>query len=151
MQAADLRVDAFCAPVNIALTSQDIIILVDAVNDIVDVVIGSENVGDVQTRTSTGREGEAWEVSPLAPPPRVAVLSPLCMLHFNFALDDLNFTLLSDRYSSLHPTLISRYGSTLYYILFLVTFVPRQIMLFRPMACFLIFSSVHTFLFFTHI
>ena len=92
-QSTDLRLDALCAPVNIAVTSQDIILLVDAVNDIVDVVAGQGEV------TRVGVE-DGWKtVATLAPPPRIAVLSPLCLLHVNFTLDDLNFSLLSDRYA----------------------------------------------------
>ena len=86
--------DAFCSPVNISVTSQDIIALVDAGNGVVDVLISNGNVRSIQsTDTSDKMQKDFISINAL---PRVSVLAPLCVLHFNFILDDLNLALLSE-------------------------------------------------------
>ena len=44
MQSADGRVDICCSPIGISLTSQDIIYLVDAANDVIGIVADGTDV-----------------------------------------------------------------------------------------------------------
>ena len=93
-QTTDVRLDAFCSPVNISVTSLDIIALVDAVNGIVDIIMSNGNVHSMQSTDMSNKM--QIDLKTINPPPRVSVLSPLCVLHFNFILDDLNLALLSE-------------------------------------------------------
>jgi hypothetical protein len=100
VKQTDLRVDVFCTPLNIALSSLDIITIIDAINDVVD-VFAPKIVID-SSLTSTGRPNN-YSIDPTTPPPRVDVLSPLCKLNANFTLDHLNLSLLSDRENDSTP------------------------------------------------
>jgi hypothetical protein len=101
VKQTDLRVDVFCTPLNIALSSLDIITVIDALNDVVDVFAPTIIIN---SSPSTEHSNKGLNpTSPSPPPPRVDVLSPLCQLHVNFTLDHLNLSLLSDRENDSTP------------------------------------------------
>lgn len=107
VKQTDLRVDVFCTPLNIALSSLDIITIIDAVNDIVDIFAPKVPIVPLPTikrpNDMGGLLSAATATSAPPPPPRVAVLSPLCRLHLSFTLDHLNLSLLSDRENDSTP------------------------------------------------
>lgn len=74
------------------MTSQDMIFLVDAANDV---------IGVIANRTDVLATPPADTKSSL--PPRVSVLAPLCLLHVNFTLDTVELALLSDKFDEALP------------------------------------------------
>lgn len=102
VKQTDLRVDVFCTPLNIALSSLDIITVIDAINDVVDVFAPKIIINSSSTSIEHSNNG-VNPTSSYPPPPRIDVLSPLCQLHVNFTLDHLNLALLSDRENDSTP------------------------------------------------
>ena len=114
LQSTDVRLDAFCSHVNMSVTSQDIIVLVDAINGIVDVILGSSNVPYTKSTDKNNNNDDNKnnndhhndnnndivsnniDINNYNNIPRISILSPLCILNVNFVLDDLNLALLSD-------------------------------------------------------
>ena len=74
------------------MTSQDMIFLVYAANDVIGVIA---NRTDVLTTPPTDTKSSL--------PPRVSVLAPLCLLHVNFTLDTVELALLSDKFDEALP------------------------------------------------